>query len=314
MKKILINALVILTIICFAACGSSADVEPTPAETTSPVQDANTVADSSIETEPPVEETPEATPEPEPEITTYKASTYKIGSDMPAGEYVLFCDSLMGYLEISSDSSGKLESIIANDNFYYNSIVTVSEGQYFKISGCYAVPIDEAKDLDISGSGMFKVGYHIPAGEYKLQVDENAIMELGYVEVSSGSEHKLTDIITNDNFEGAKYITVSSGQYLKISDCHIVSRPLMPSDIDADVHTFSLLLAKDDYSGYLNGYDTIGGENMWGQLSSAYESDDDIFLAVETDLDKYIESGASDYASFWEYSVAIYDMDAHPFS
>ena len=40
--------------------------------------------------------------------TRYKASTYKVGSDIPAGEYVVYCDSFMGYIETAKDSSGTL--------------------------------------------------------------------------------------------------------------------------------------------------------------------------------------------------------------
>ena len=32
----------------------------------------------------------------EPAKSRYKASTYKVGSDIPAGEYVVYCDSFMG--------------------------------------------------------------------------------------------------------------------------------------------------------------------------------------------------------------------------
>lgn len=42
----------------------------------------------------------------EPAKTRYKASTYKVGSDIPAGEYVVYCDSFMGYIETAKDSSG----------------------------------------------------------------------------------------------------------------------------------------------------------------------------------------------------------------
>lgn len=158
----------------------------------------------------------------EPAKTRYKASTYKVGSDIPAGEYVVYCDSFMGYIETAKDSSGTLDSIIANDNISTNSIVTISDGQYFKMTGCYAVPIEEAGSPDTSSDGMFKVGVHIPAGEYKIEVDEDSVMGFGYVEISKDSYHVLDSIISNDNFEGSKYITVSDGQYLKLTGCRIV--------------------------------------------------------------------------------------------
>ncbi|MBR3762231.1 MAG: hypothetical protein IKK59_05755 [Lachnospiraceae bacterium] len=157
----------------------------------------------------------------EQKYTTYEASTYKVGSDIPAGEYVVYADNFMGYAEVSSDSSGKLESIITNNNFSYNMIITIEDGQYFKLTGCYAVPLEENPPVDASGEGTFKIGTHLQAGEYKIEVAKNNSVGYGYVQVSSDSTGSLKSIITNDNFEGSKYITVSDGQYLTLSGCHI---------------------------------------------------------------------------------------------
>jgi hypothetical protein len=162
------------------------------------------------------------TPTEGPKMTIYDAGTYKVGSDIPSGEYVVFCDDfLMGYMEVSSDSSGELDSIIANDNFDYNTIITLNEGEYFKMQGSYAVPFEEVEYLDTTGSGMFKVGVHLTAGEYKLECTDDTI-GLGYYEVDSDSSHDLESIVANENFEGNTYITVSEGQYLKITSAKIV--------------------------------------------------------------------------------------------
>lgn len=156
-------------------------------------------------------------------FTTYKASTYKVGKDIPAGEYVVYADSFMGYVEVASNSSGTLDSIIANDNISYNTIITVADGQYFKLTGCYAVPLEENPPVDASGEGTFKVGTHLLAGEYKIEVSSNNSIGYGYVQISSDSTGSLYSIISNDNFEGSKYITVSDGQYLTLTGCHIVN-------------------------------------------------------------------------------------------
>jgi cytoskeletal protein RodZ len=164
-------------------------------------------------------ETP-AAPTEAPKLTSFKAGTYKVGTDIPAGEYVVFCDNnLLGYFELSSDSTGSLESIIANENFSYNSIITIKDGEYFKMQGSYAVPMKEAGTLNTTGSGMFKIGTHLPAGEYKLESTGDT---MGYYEVATDSSHNLNSIKTNENFEGNTYVTVTDGQYLKISSAKIV--------------------------------------------------------------------------------------------
>ncbi|NLW90966.1 MAG: hypothetical protein GXY34_05135 [Syntrophomonadaceae bacterium] len=158
-----------------------------------------------------------STPVDKPD-NSFKSGMYKVGSDIPAGEYVLATNA-GGYFAVTSDSSGSFESILANDNFSNRSIVTVSDGQYLELKGCKAYPFAEAPAIDKSGgvleSGMYKVGIDIPAGEYKVESDG------GYIEVSSSSNHNLDSITTNDNFEGTKYITVSDGQYLKVNNVKI---------------------------------------------------------------------------------------------
>lgn len=152
----------------------------------------------------------------EAQVQTWKDGMYKVGSDIPAGEYVLIA-SASGYFQLSSDSTGSFESIIANDNFDTNTIVTISEGQYLTLTRCTAYGINDAPALDTSKEGMFKVGKDLAAGEYKIHSDSD-----GYVQVSSSSDHSFESIVSNDNFSGDSYITVSDGQYLTLTRANIV--------------------------------------------------------------------------------------------
>lgn len=169
-----------------------------------------------VETAYPVElSTTTSTPE-----TVIGSGNYKIGTDIGAGEYVLFCNNKYGaYYEINSDSSGRLDSIIANDNFDYNAIITVSDGQYLKLSRCTLSPINEVTQINYTLGNMFKVGYHIPAGEYKLQCNSDYG---AYYAVLTNPNGGIDGIISNDNFDGQAYITVKDNQYLQLSRCEIV--------------------------------------------------------------------------------------------
>jgi len=194
----------VIAIVIIIALASSGD-ETTTTTTTSNSGDSNPVA------------TTPAEPEPENAI---KSGMYKVGSDIPAGEYVLIANR-GAYFAITSDSSGSFESILANDNFDSRSIVSVNDGEYLELKGCKAYPFTEAPAVDKSSgileSGMYKVGVDIPAGEYKVE----SINTMGYIEVSSDSSHSFNAIVTNDNFEGSKYISVSDGQYLKLSNVKV---------------------------------------------------------------------------------------------
>lgn len=152
--------------------------------------------------------------------TKYSPSIYKVGSDIPAGEYVVFTEGRSGYFCVSSDSNQ--DDIIFNDNFDYNSIISVNDGEYLELSRCYAIPIEENPDVSVNASGMFKVGLHIPAGEYTL----DAGGEHGYYCIYSDS--RQDDIVSNDNFEGRNYVTVSDGQYLELSRCKFTEPPAKP--------------------------------------------------------------------------------------
>lgn len=154
--------------------------------------------------------------------TKIKAGTYKIGVDLPAGEYIFFAKG-MGYIEVASDSTGALDSIISNDNVSGHTYITVYDGEYLKLRSGEAYAVADAPSV-VPSDGIYKdgkyiVGKDIPAGEYKVTVNSN--IGMGYIEVSSDSRGVLDSIITNDNLMEDSYITVQDGQYLKLSGAEI---------------------------------------------------------------------------------------------
>ncbi|WP_406537401.1 hypothetical protein [Methanobrevibacter sp.] len=143
---------------------------------------------------------------------------YKVGDDIPAGEYYVKCDGYNLYVEVASDSSGDLDSIIYNLNTEGGAYITVNDGEYLKIQGGNLYELDKAPDRGAEDGyykdGMYKVGEDIPAGEYQVE----STGDLAYIEVSGDSRHQIDGIITNDNFESNKYITIEDGQYLTLSN------------------------------------------------------------------------------------------------
>ena len=84
---------------------------------------------------------------------------------------------------------------------------------------------DEATDQQESNgvirSGTYKVGTDIEPGEYRVVLNDDAPMGMGYLEVSSDSSHRFENIVTNENVESDTYITITEGQYLTISNVTI---------------------------------------------------------------------------------------------
>lgn len=71
----------------------------------------------------------------------YHQGHYRVGIDMPAGEYKITpYEGASTYYEVSKDSFGK--SIITNDNIKAQSYITVSDGQYLKFSRAVATKVD----------------------------------------------------------------------------------------------------------------------------------------------------------------------------
>lgn len=154
-----------------------------------------------------------------------KEGMYKVGTEIPAGEYLVIVNSLMGYIEGAKDSTGSLDSIIFNDNLFSDShsYVTLQDGEFFKLQGAEMYPLAEAPSIvpedGVYRNGMYRVGEDLPAGEYKVTLDSES--SLGYLEVSSNSRHTLDSIVTNENLQADMYITVKDGQYLKLQDAYI---------------------------------------------------------------------------------------------
>lgn len=143
----------------------------------------------------------------------YPASQYKVGTDIPAGEYIIFADADHGYFALTADGNGR--DIITNENFSYNSIIQADLGEYLTLKSCFAVPISDVQQLPIDKADMLKVGTYIAPGEYKLVADSDKAYYCIY------NDSKQDDIDSNDNFSGQSYITIKNGQYLKLSRCHI---------------------------------------------------------------------------------------------
>ncbi len=168
-----------------------------------------------------IEETAPTTVEvTEPPIQYYGSGTYKVGEDIPAGEYIVLSNTGDGgYYSVTSDPNG--DDILFNDSFEYNGIITISDGEYLHLKRSCIYNLDEwltqnSIPLDKSGI-MLKVGIMLPPGEYKLLADNN---DSGYYCIYSDS--RQSNIIANDNFEGQSYINVSDGQYLVLNRCKII--------------------------------------------------------------------------------------------
>lgn len=150
-----------------------------------------------------------------------QATTYKIGHDLAAGEYVLFSNGSSNYYEIT-DRKHSSDNPIVHNYISTNVIVSIKKGEYLTLKQAYAVPIEQAPQLDTSKQGTFKVGLHLKAGDYKIALNEKSPLGFGYVEITKDATHFESSLITSNIFTATNTIHLSDGEYVYLSGAHIV--------------------------------------------------------------------------------------------
>lgn len=150
----------------------------------------------------------------------YGPNTYKVGIDIPPGEYMIvqYYEDRNGYMCVSSDSNGN--DIIDNAIIKNYHFIKVSSGQYLEISNAIAVSAENYKIPNINTAqlkeGMYRVGVDIPGGEYKVTATSSSAS--GYYAIYNTASADR-DIEDNDIFETSSYVTVRDGQYLELNNC-----------------------------------------------------------------------------------------------
>lgn len=154
------------------------------------------------------------------ELIKYYSGYYEVGTDIPAGEYVLFSNANGDYsssFSVSDDS----DNLVSADSFTYNSIISIYTGQHLSLAQCYAVPISENPNVKTDDEGMFKVGVHLNSGKYKIEATKESG---GFYIIFDNSSQKSDSLIETYAVNGQRYINVSNGQYLLLHNCKIVNQ------------------------------------------------------------------------------------------
>ena len=160
---------------------------------------------------------------------------YKVGKDIPAGQYVIIHDTQVGstdytYWALYKSKNG---SYIRNDGFSYTSIVTLKKGQYIEFNGGYAVPISKVnksifsvKNLNkysVKDGGTVKVGVGFGAGTYKFTLAKG--QSYGTVYIASKDRglnlnYKYTRYLVSKSKKSVT-IKLKKGQYVEIEGCTV---------------------------------------------------------------------------------------------
>ena len=146
----------------------------------------------------------------------YQPGIYKIGRDIPAGEYILRQTSTYSRFDLVSNSNirGEYDDLRGRvKNFSY---ITLKEGSYIKLDRCTlepktSSPVVKPSD-NIYPNGMYLVGKDLPAGEYIARpITDNASVSF-YSSSAYPSPAPVKTVKLKKNKESL--IVLEAGQYV----------------------------------------------------------------------------------------------------
>ncbi|MBQ9487707.1 MAG: hypothetical protein IJU91_07925 [Selenomonadaceae bacterium] len=213
-KVALIAAVVVLDILLAAIFLTGNDEEKLPAEKNQSQEVQPTVT---IEVPAQIVQVPQSDSTPPANVSHlnpadgYPPNQYKIGADIPAGEYLAVGQ---GYIELKREPTGSSD-IVINDNFVNYRYFECRNGEYLRTEGnvkFYPVTADTKIKVDLNKiePGHYKVGRDIPAGEYKMALESG-----GHFSVYGNAHDR--NILTNGftNNPETRYVKLSDGQYFQ---------------------------------------------------------------------------------------------------
>lgn len=214
-----------------------------------------------------------------PILDEYPEGEYVVGKDIPEGEYVIFASNGDGKITTYTDTASKNEDDWdIKEYFSYNYILDLSDAECIELDKCYAVPIANNPEIDITSDGMYKVGVHIPSGTYRIIPDLNNEDSFYYeIQYSDGTEDDsdMIDLARSSTYE------LSEGDYIKVQSAWAVNDS---TDISGIVNDNSAnmsddekyLLASDYYENAffdiaIEYYKTINNPNAYQDVDELIE-------------------------------------------
>ncbi len=146
--------------------------------------------------------------------------TYKVGTDIPAGEY--FIGNGTNWF-VFSNISAPLESVITGGST--QTYITVDAGNYINVESGTLYPVASAPVLGaVDGkypAGFYKVGRDIPAGEYDLF--EVSGPDTSMYMICKDSYCQLESVLDMNAITGKKHVTLAEGQYILFADAYMTA-------------------------------------------------------------------------------------------
>ncbi|SHK08921.1 hypothetical protein SAMN02745248_01757 [Hathewaya proteolytica DSM 3090] len=153
------------------------------------------------------------TPEIDIKKNKFIKGMYKVGKDIPAGEYLLVNKEEM-YFQITSNSSGTLDSIYNNGFAMGQMYITLKKDQYIEVEACEIYEEKTAAKLDstkkVIPPGMYKVGRDIAAGDYIFSCHGTKVNFRLYKD----SQYTKDSLIKVSSSQDKMFFGLKSAQYI----------------------------------------------------------------------------------------------------
>ena len=150
----------------------------------------------------------------------YPSGTYKVGRDLPEGDYVFkeAADAMFSSVIVRRDSS-ESSDLVSHHLINGQCVGRLRAGTWVTLSEATACPIHQASAVEISQitDGGYLVGVTLPEGTYRIAPADNAPL----------SSYSIYDGILGTDAQLQKFevilepttLTLAAGEYVELSGC-----------------------------------------------------------------------------------------------
>ena len=157
----------------------------------------------------------------------YESGTYAVGSDIPAGIYLVVEDEYGIFPSVIVREGATADSHLENYELIINqAVMQLNAGTYVTFNDSIAYPYDSAPEMGlvdgVGDEGGYWVGVQIPAGSYRIEANDKAPLSSYSIYTGIlGTEAQLVRFeLVYDPIE----TELVTGQYIALSGCSIYAQ------------------------------------------------------------------------------------------
>lgn len=157
----------------------------------------------------------------------YESGTYAVGSDIPAGIYLVLEDEYGIFPSVIVREGAATDSHLENYELVINqAVIQLTDGTYVTFNDSVAYPYDNAPEAGLTDGvgeeGGYWVGVQIPAGRYLIESDDKA--PLSSYSIYTGILGTGAQLVRFERVYDPIEIDLVTGQYISLPGCTITAQ------------------------------------------------------------------------------------------